>query len=97
MFDDREGPMGETNGVVDEGFFRRYRALLDAEAGAFDELEHAYEDGDRAHYETDLAEWRAVVGRRIDFLQRSGLATSAGTKPVNPARTPRRKARARTA
>jgi len=86
--------MGETNGVVDEGFFRRYRALLDAEAGAFDELEHAYEDGDRAHYETDLAEWRAVVGRRIDFLQRTGLA---GTSAVNPSRTARRKARTATA
>jgi len=89
--------MGETNGVVDEGFFRRYRALLDAEAGAFDELEHAYEDGDRAHYETDLAEWRAVVGRRIDFLQRSGLAGKAGTSAVNPSRTTRRKARTATA
>jgi hypothetical protein len=66
--------MGETNGVVDEGFFRRYRVLLDAEAGAFDELEHAYEDGDRAVYETDLEEWRAVLGRRIDFLQRYGFA-----------------------
>ncbi|MGH9024612.1 MAG: hypothetical protein ACRDWD_00610 [Acidimicrobiia bacterium] len=66
--------MGETNGLVDEGFLRRYRALLDAEAGAFDELEHAYEDGDRAHYESDLEEWRTVLVRRIDFLNRHGLA-----------------------
>ena len=33
---------------VDDHFFRRYRTLLDAEDAAFDELEHAYEDGDRA-------------------------------------------------
>jgi hypothetical protein len=66
--------MGETNGVVDEGFLRRYRVLLDAEAGAFDELEHAYEDGDRAHYESDLEQWRTSLGRRIEFLSRHGLA-----------------------
>jgi hypothetical protein len=82
--------MGQTNGVVDEGFLRRYRALLDAEAGAFDELEHAYEDGDRAHYESDLAEWRAVLGRRLEFLQRSGLAP-------NTARATRTRARAASA
>ena len=35
-------------GAVDDHFFRRYRALLDAEDCAFDELEHAYEDGDRS-------------------------------------------------
>ena len=34
--------------AVDDHFFRRYRALLDAEDCAFDELEHAYEDGDRS-------------------------------------------------
>ena len=44
-------PMAERGEVVDEGFLRRYRELLDQEAAAFDELEHSYEDGDRAHYE----------------------------------------------
>jgi hypothetical protein len=62
------------NGVVDEGFLRRYRELLDAEATAFDELEHSYEDGDRTHYERDLAEWRSVVERKTAFLDRRGLA-----------------------
>jgi len=66
--------MAESNGVVDEGFLRRYRELLDAEDAAFDELEHAYEDGDRAHYDTDLAIWRAVVERRMAFLERNGLS-----------------------
>jgi hypothetical protein len=62
------------SGVVDEGFLRRYRELLDAEAAAFDELEHSYEEGDRSHYERDLAEWRTVVERKTGFLDRSGLA-----------------------
>ena len=33
--------------VVNEHFLARYRAMLDAEDAAFDELEHAFEDGDR--------------------------------------------------
>ena len=48
--------------MIDEGFLRRYRELLDAEDAAFDELEHAYEDGDRAHYDADLATWKTAVG-----------------------------------
>ena len=51
--------------VIDEGFFRRYRELLDAEDAAFDELEHAYEDGDRAHLDDDLAVWRITVEKRV--------------------------------
>ena len=66
--------MTDTNGVVDEGFLRRYREMLDAEDAAFDELEHAYEDGDRARYETDFAAWRSVVERRMSFLMRHGMA-----------------------
>ena len=66
--------MTEANGVVDEGFLRRYRQLLDAEDTAFDELEHAYEDGDRAHFDHDFAEWQAIVERRLTFLERHGLA-----------------------
>jgi len=60
--------------VLDEGFLRRYRELLDAEDSAFDELEHAYEDGDRAHFDADFATWRSVLGRKIAFLQRRGIA-----------------------
>lgn len=62
------------NGGLGDGWFRRYRALLDAEDTAFDELEHAYEEGDRAHFETDLAEWRRALERRVTFLERHGLA-----------------------
>ena len=46
--------------VVDDQFLAKYRALLDAEDEAFDELEHAYEDGDRAHFDTDLTAWRSA-------------------------------------
>ncbi len=62
------------NGVLEEGFIRKYRELLDAEDGAFDELEHAVEDGDRQHYELDLTVWRETVAKRIAFLERQGLA-----------------------
>jgi hypothetical protein len=49
--------MDETG--VNEAFFRRYRELLDAEDATFDELEHAYEDGDRAHWSDDYTAWKA--------------------------------------
>jgi hypothetical protein len=64
--------MGE-NGQIDEAFFRRYRELLDAEDAAFDELEHAYEEGDRKHFEEDLAHWRTHAERRAVFLERHGF------------------------
>jgi hypothetical protein len=66
--------MANGSDVIDEGFFRRYRELLDAEDAAFDELEHAYEDGDRAHYDHEFAEWQAIVERRQSLLDRHGLA-----------------------
>ena len=65
-------------GHLDEGFFRRYRALLDAEDAAFDELEHAYEEGDRGRFEQDLANWRSVVDRRVLFLERHFAPVAAG-------------------
>ena len=60
--------MGEP--VLDEAFMRRYRELLDQEDSAFDELEHAYEDGDRDHFEADLATWRQALSRKNAFLER---------------------------
>ncbi len=62
-----------SDGHIDEGFFRRYRELLDAEDAAFDELEHAYEEGDRATFEQDLGNWRNIVDRRRAFLERHGF------------------------
>jgi hypothetical protein len=51
-------------GAVDDHFFRRYRSLLDAEDAAFDELEHAYEDGDLEKIESELAMWHNEIERR---------------------------------
>jgi len=70
---------GGANGVdhVDDHFFRRYRQLLDAEDAAFDELEHAYEDGDRQSFEIDLAAWHTAITRRATFLELHGLSASA--------------------
>ena len=59
--------------VVTEHFLARYRALLDAEDCAFDELEHAYEDGDRDHFSSDLDAWRAALARRVNYLQQHGV------------------------
>jgi hypothetical protein len=61
--------------VIDDHFLIRYRALLDAEDKAFDELEHAFEDGDRAHFDSDLAEWRAAVERKLRYLHRLGVVS----------------------
>jgi hypothetical protein len=66
--------MGNGTDQIDEAFFRKYRELLDAEDAAFDELEHAYEDGDRAHWDDDLATWRAVAEKRLAFLDKIGIA-----------------------
>lgn len=68
-------------GVLDDQALRRYRELLDAEDAAFDELEHAYEEGDRAHFEADLDAWRSALALKLGFLQRMGMEIPA------PART----------
>jgi hypothetical protein len=60
-------------GVLDDQALRRYRELLDAEESAFDELEHAYEEGDRAHFEADLDAWRSALARKLSFLQKIGM------------------------
>lgn len=60
--------------AIDDHFLERYRLLLDAEDAAFDELEHAFEDGDRAHFEVDLAAWHEAVDHRLVYLRRAGFA-----------------------
>ena len=59
--------------VIDDQFLSKYRALLDAEDAAFDELEHAFEDGDRAHFDQDLTAWRQAVERKLGYLHRLGV------------------------
>ncbi len=65
--------------VLDEAFMRRYRELLDAEDNAFDELEHAYEDGDRDHFSSDLDAWRNAVTRRLTYLAQAGVELNGAT------------------
>ena len=60
-------------GVFDDQALRRYRELLDAEDAAFDELEHAYEEGDRTRFEADLDAWRGALSSKITFLSRMGF------------------------
>ena len=64
-------------GVFDDQALRRYRELLDAEDAAFDELEHAYEEGDRAHFEADLDAWRGALSQKLAFLTRMGFEVPA--------------------
>ena len=59
--------------VIDDHFLLKYRALLDAEDAAFDELEHAYEEGDRSHFEADLSLWKQAIERKLAYLQRLGI------------------------
>ena len=60
-------------GVVDEHMLLHYRELLDREDKAFDELEHAYEDGDRDHFEADYAAWIQAITKRLAYLRRLGI------------------------
>ena len=59
--------------VIDDHFLTRYRELLDAEDAAFDALEHAYEEGDRAHFELDLAAWQRAIERKLAYVRRLGV------------------------
>jgi hypothetical protein len=59
--------------VIDDHFLSRYRALLDAEDEAFDELEHAFEEGNRNHFEHDLQAWKGAIQRKLDYLHRLGV------------------------
>ena len=61
------------DGMFDEAFVRRYRELLDAETAAFDDLEHAYEDGDRARFDVDMSEWQTILNRKRNFLIDLGM------------------------
>ena len=66
-------------GVIDDHMLLTYRSLLDLEDAAFDELEHAYEEGLRARFDEDMHAWRTTVERRMAFLERHGVALSPVT------------------
>ena len=58
---------------IDDHFLSKYRALLDAEDLAFDELEHACEEGDRAQFDKDMVDWQHALDRKIHFLANAGV------------------------
>jgi len=60
-------------GVIDDRMLHHYRELLDQEDAAFDELEHAYEDGDRDHFEADFSMWTRAARKRLAYLRRMGV------------------------
>lgn len=66
-------------GVIDEQFLHRYRELLDAEDAAFDDLEHAYEDGDRERYEADIKAWESAIERKLAYLRRRSALPEAAS------------------
>ena len=65
---------------IDDRFLLRYRMLLDAEDHAFDELEHAAEDGDRRHFAEELLMWRKALKAKLAFLETCGYDLD-GMKP----------------
>jgi hypothetical protein len=62
--------------VISDHFFLRYRELLDAEDQAFDELEHACEDGDGPHFNEELVLWVTALRAKLAFLERAGIELS---------------------
>ena len=58
---------------IDDHFLLKYRALLDAEDLAFDELEHACEEGDRAHFDKDMVDWQHALASKLTFLHSAGI------------------------
>jgi len=68
--------------LITEHFLSQYRVLLDAEDAAFDELEHAYEDGDRGRFLCGLQAWSGCVERRLAFLARRGVPVPGLTVPA---------------
>ena len=65
--------------VIDDHFLSKYRLLLDAEDAAFDELEHAFEEGDREHFEADLAAWQSAIEKKVAYLNRLGIELRVAT------------------
>lgn len=60
-------------GVIDDHILEHYRALLDAEDCAFNEVEHAYEEGDRVSFERDLLKWREAIKAKLAYLDSCGF------------------------
>ncbi len=64
---------------IDDHFLQSYRALLDAEDGAFDELEHACEDGNRPEFDLDMTVWQDALSKKLAFLHSAGIEVALPT------------------
>ena len=62
---------------IDDHFLLKYRELLDAEDAAFDELEHACEEGDRVHFDEEMTVWQDTLARKAVFLSNAGITARA--------------------
>ncbi len=58
---------------IDDHFLSRYRQLLDAEDAAFDEVEHACEEGNRSHFDAEMAVWQRTLAKKLSFLSAAGM------------------------
>lgn len=58
---------------IDDHFLLRYRQLLDAEDAAFDEVEHACEEGNRSHFDAEMSIWQDTLARKLLFLNNAGI------------------------
>jgi hypothetical protein len=58
---------------IDDHFLLRYRQLLDAEDAAFDEVEHACEEGNRSHFDAEMVVWQNTLAKKLRFLTSAGI------------------------
>jgi len=68
---------------IDDHFLLRYRQLLDAEDAAFDEVEHACEDGDRSHFDEEMVAWQNSLAKKLSFLSSVGIDVQQITAPAS--------------
>lgn len=68
--------------TLDDHFLLKYRELLDAEDAAFDELEHACEDGDRSHFDKEMTVWQKTLTKKLSFLKEAGIEVPARGSPL---------------
>ena len=68
---------------IDDHFLLRYRQLLDAEDAAFDEVEHACEEGNRSQFDAEMVVWQDTLAKKLTFLTSAGIEIHAnGTAPA---------------
>lgn len=67
---------------IDDHFLLRYRELLDAEDCAFDEVEHACEEGNRPHFDEEMAVWQDALARKLVFLSNAGIDIPGAVSPA---------------